>query len=135
MGLTVDRDHLVEGYTMSSWEFLCLDGEIVILQLPSEILRSDHGRRETTKSILVCDVEGGCIVYRGVIVASIQSGQLHITKGNLCRTVDPTDVYGSRERNDCRKDAGMGDLTKRISVRREVEFCSHTVPCMDNWKL
>lgn len=118
MELTVDREHLVEGYTMSSWELFCLDREIVILKLPSEILRSDHGRRETTKSILVSDVEGGCIVYRGTFVASIQSGQLHISKGNFCGAVDPTDVYRGREGDDCRKYAGMGGLTKRVSVRR-----------------
>lgn len=115
---TVDRDQLVEGYTMSGWEFLCLDREIVILKLPSEILRSDHGRGETTKSILVYDVESGCIVYRGTFVAGIQSGQLHISKGNLCGAVDPTDVYRGREGDDCRKYAGMGDLTKQVSIRR-----------------
>lgn len=68
---------------MGSWKFLCLNSEIVILELPSEILRSDHCRGETTKSILVRDVEGRCIVYGGTFVASIQCGQLHITKGNF----------------------------------------------------
>lgn len=44
---------------MGGWEFLCLNGEIVIFELPSEILRSDYCRSETTKSILVGDVEDG----------------------------------------------------------------------------
>ena len=118
MQLAVDRDHLVERYTMGSWEFLCLDSEIVILKLPSEILRSDHGRRETTKSILVRDVESRCIVYCGTFVASIQGGHLHISKGNLCGAIDPADVYWSREGDDCREYAGMGDLTKHVSMRR-----------------
>lgn len=116
MQLAVDRDQLVERYTMGSWELLCLDSEIVILELPSEILRSDHGRREPTKSILVCDVKSRRIVYRGTFVASIQGGQLHISKGNLCGTIDPADVYWRWEGDDCRKYAGMSDLMKHVIV-------------------
>jgi hypothetical protein len=134
MQLAVDREHLVERYTVGSWEFLCLDSEIVILKLPSEILRSDHGRRETTKSILVCDVESRCIVYRGTFVASIQGGHLHIAKGNLCGAIDPADVYWSREGDDCRKYPGMGDLMKHVNMRRPRPGL-RTVPCMNNWKL
>ena len=116
---------------MGSWEFLCLDREIVILQLPGEILRRDHGRRKTAKSILVDDVESCCIVYRGTFVVGIQGGQLHISKGNLCGTINPADVYRSRERDDCRKYAGMGDLMKHVA-------CQHIHICADgsrksNW--
>ena len=131
MQLAIDREHLVERYSMSNREFLCLDGEIVILKLPSKILRSDHGRRETTKSILVRDVKGRSNVYRGMFVPSIQGGQLHISKGDLGGVVDPADIYWSRKGDDGRKNASMVDLSKCfiVSMRRPGTNRAY-VPCL-----
>ena len=122
---------------MGNREFLRLDGEVVIFELPSEILRSDHGRGETTESVLIRDVESGGVVYRGTLVGSIKGGQLHISNGNLCGPIDPADVYRTWEGDDCRKYAGVGDLMKRVTVNMRRWNCMglRTVPCMDNRKL